>query len=739
MSQRESVMQRSFAAGELAPALHARADTAKYTQGARTCRNFFVRREGGVSNRAGFRFVGECDSALAGTRLMRYVAASGSGYLIEAGAGYFRFFFEGAEVAVAGVPAYNIATDYVPGDLVAEAGVNYYCIADSTGDTPPNAAFWHALTGTTYEIPTPYALATLPDWSQSGNVITLTHPSHAPMELIFVSATRWVLQAISTLPTIAVPTTVAGVAGAAGALPYSYIVTAAALDTYEESNASAAAAVPCATPTPAAPNALTWDTDPLVAEWYVYCDPYGNGVYGYVGTATSNAFKDSGQTPDFNLTPPVMASLFASSNNYPAHAANFQQRRVFANTNNAPDGIFASKVGLRSNFGVSSPLQDDDAVTFRVAGNNQHAIGHMVTLPAALILLTVGGEWTVTGGGGPRTPITPSSIQADQELYVGVDLTVRPVVVGNSILYVQARGNIVRDAQFNQQVEGLGGRDLTIFATHLLERKTVVAMDYQQSHSIVWCVRSDGELLGLTYIPEQEVWGWHRHDTDGDFEDVCVVPEDEEDVVYVIVKRTLGTVAHRYIERLERRELLDGYVNATSFFVDSGLSYSGAPADTFAGLDHLEGEVVAVLADGNVLSDGNPSAADLTRYTVTSGTIYLTDEYANVHIGLPIPAHDLETLDLDVQGSDVRDKQKAVPAVTVLVERSARGFWAGPDETHLVQYTPQTWEGTATLNTDALEINIPATFNKKGRVFIRHTDPLPLTVLGVLPNVEVGG
>jgi len=634
----ESVIQRAFAAGELAPVLHARADQVKYTTGLRTCRNTIVRREGGVQNRAGFRFVEACKTDTYGTRLMRYVGSvQGESFLIEMGAAYFRFYQNGAVVVITDADAYAGGTTYNPGDLVASGGATYVCIATVVGVTPPNAAYWYLLPSGILEIPTPYTLGTLPGWNQSGNVITLTSLYHAPRELVYNGENRWILRTVSTAPTITVPQAVSGTPGAAGTRTFKYVVTAAKLETYEESNASAVATVAAtAAPTEALPIALIWTLHTSAIEYYVYCDPYENGVFGYVGTAASNAFKHAGQVPDFNLTPPVARVLFDAAGEYPAPSANYQQRRFFANSLDEPDSLWGSRIGFPANFGISSPLQDDDSVTFRLAGNNHHPIWHMVALKAGLILLTDGGEWTVTGGAGPRTPITASSVQADQETYVGVSAGVRPVVIGNTILYVQARGSVVRELRFDQAVEGLAGRDLTIFSTHLFERKTILRADYQQvPNSIVWCVRSDGMLLGLTYIPDQDIWGWHRHDTTlGVFEDVCVVPEADEDKVYAIVQRTINGVTKRFIERLERRELLDGFTHATSFFVDCGLSYSGAPADQFSGLDHLNGEKVAVYADGSVLFDGVSADSPV----VVGGVVTLADLYANVHIGLPYTA-----------------------------------------------------------------------------------------------------
>ena len=739
-------IQRTFAGGELAPVLHSRADTTKYLSSLRTCRNFLVRKEGGVTKRPGLRFIAAAKTATAGTRFMRYVGeGSTDNILIEVGALYFRFFEDTGSgwgpLTLSGVPAYNGATAYVPGDIVASAGVNYYCIANTTGNAPPNATFWYAMPGALLEIPTPYAIGDVFKWNQSGTVITITHRSHAPRELTFINRAHWTLLQVSTAPTLTAVTGGVATAGGAGTRTFSYIVTAAATETYEESPASAPFACVSADPSVTAPIALVWTAKPGAAEYYVYADPYGNGVYGYIGTASTNAFNDTGFVADFNVTPPIPRVLFNSANNYPEVSANYQQRRFFANTSNNPDSVYGSRIGFPANFGIASPLQDDDAVTFRLAGNNHHPVRFMVALKAGLILMTDGGEWIVTGAGGPQTPITPSSINADQDTYVGIAATVPPTVVGNAILYTQARGRVVRELRFDINVEGLAGKDLTIFATHLFDGHRIVAMDFQQTpDSIIWCLRDDGVLLGLTYIPEQEVWGWHRHDTtNGTIENIVVVPGIEEDVLFALVARSINGATVRYIERLESRTIVDW--NSDVFFVDSGLSYSGASVNSVSGLNHLEGQVVAVVADGVAIFDGNSGdTTNAALYTVTGGVINLPAFASDIHVGLPIYFAEVETLDLDVQGSDIADKKKQVRALTLLVESSSRSFRAGAASTStLRQYSRQPWEGSAKSFTGKLELNIETQFDQYGRAFIRQSDPLPLTIIGIVPDVGVGG
>jgi hypothetical protein len=749
----QPLIQRTFSAGEIAPVLAARADTAKYISGLRTCRNFFVRREGGVSNRPGTRFVAACKTATAGTRLMRFVTSTANvSVVIEMGAGYFRFYQNGAPVTVAGVAAWSAIVNYVPGDLVVSGGVNYYCFLANLNQVPPNGAFWYPLTGAIYEVPTPYSLAQLPNWSQNGNIVTLTNPNVAPQELTFITLTRWTLTPVVTAAALSAPGGLGSVAGGAGTLTYAYVVTSVAKNTFEEGPASAPTTiVNCVKPTAGAPNVVTWTADPNAAEYNIYLDPFANGVFGFIGTAGANHFNDTGFDPDFLQTPPIIVAPFPGANSYPTCAASYQQRRFFANSFLIPDAVYGSKTGFPSNFNISSPLASDDGISFRLAGNNHNPVRWMLGLNPGLILLTDAGEWTATGGGGSDSPIAPNSLNAKQQLYNGVSSTVRPVLIGNTVVYVQTRNNIVRKAAFDQSVAfGLAGEDLGIYSTHLLEQTTIVAADYAQTpDSIVWFVRSDGVLLGLTYVPEQEVGGWHRHDTmqtvgttAASFEDVCVVPEAGRDVPYVIVSRTIGGNVVRYLEKLETRVIRTALFNRDVFFVDAGLSYSGAPATVFSGLGHLEGQIVAVVGDGTVIYDGDPTGAAAATYTVTAGKITIPGltAYTDVHIGLPIRYAEIESLDIDVQGSNVRDKQKAVHGLVMLLERSVPTFSAGPSSSALTSYAAQVWDGSATApQTGQFELSIDATFSPYGRVFVRQPKPLPMTILGIIPNAELGG
>lgn len=758
--------QQSFAGGEIAPSLYGRVDQVKYATGLRTCRNFVVARHGGVFNRAGTRFICEVKDSSKRVRLIRFVFNAEQTYVLEFGDQYMRVVREGAQLESGGSP-YEIATPYLEDDL---SGLQFV---------------------------------------QSGDVVTIVHPSYAPRELSRTGHTSWSLSTITFAPSISAPSGVGGTAGPSGSDDWVYVVTAVAEETYEESLPSSEVTINGGTPTESNPHEITWSAHADAVEFNIYREL--NGIFSFIGIAKDTSFQDTGIVPDVSDTPPSARNPFDASDKYPATVAYFQQRLCFAASNNEPEKVWMSKPGQFKNFSISSPLQEDDAVTFRVVGRQVNQVRHLIEV-GKLLILTSGGEWLARGD--QSGAVTPTSPNLSQEGYSGA-AEVAPIIVGNNALYVQARGTIIRDLRYELQSDGYTGRDLTVFAAHLFDGHRVVEWDFAQiPHSIAWSVRDDGTLLGLTYVREHDVWGWHRHDTHTSagqsvVENICVVPEGQRDAVYLVVKREVDGATVRYIERMEDRDAEE------PFFVDCGLTYDGRNADTghtmtlsggtewtytedltltsstayfdagevgnaitlevdgetitctiiayvsttevtvqadrdvpaafrnvaisdwtrevdeLTGLDHLEDETVSVLADGNV----EPQA------TVSGGAITLQRPAGVVHAGLPITA-DLETLNLDLpDGRSLADRNKIITKVTMFVE-SSRGIFAGPDADHLREYKQRSTEDygeSVRLATETIDVQTTATWNRNGRVFIRQSDPLPLSVLAILPVGDIGG
>lgn len=253
----------------------------------------------------------------------------------------------------------------------------------------------------------------------------------------------------------------------------------------------------------------------------------------------------------------VNVTIGPTTGTYPGVVAYFQQRRVYANSNNQPDTYWMSKPGQFTNFDVSAISSASDAITGTPWAQQVNGIQWMIQMPGGLIVLTGKSAWQVAGEGGSALnpqPITPSSQQAQQQAFNGVSPIVPPIPVNFNILYVQEKGATVRDFIYNYFTNNWTGTDQTILSSHLFSGYDISQWAYcEEPNKIIWAVRCDGVLLSFTYMKEQEVYGWARHDTKGQFVSVTSVTEPPVDALYLIAKRPWGDGEAYVIERMDDR------------------------------------------------------------------------------------------------------------------------------------------------------------------------------------------
>ncbi len=685
-----TIKQSSFSGGEIAPALYARADLVKYATGLRTCKNFAVARHGGVFNRPGTEYVCDVANFFDAVRLIPFVFNADQTYVLEFGEQYMRVIREGVLLTLA---TQNItastnanpcvitvnAHGYSDGDevsitsvggmtelngrnfKVANATANTFSIQTTDGVDVDSSAYGVYTSGgdaaKVYELTTPFLVSDLADlqYAQSADVVTIVHPSYPPQELRRISHTFWSIGAVSIGPAQASPTGL-GVAGTAGANTYTYHVTAISSTTGEESIAATVTQTLITAPATNA-HTVTWAAAAGADEYNIYMEV--NGVPGYLGSAIGLSYVNSTNVGDLSDTPPVARNPFPSAGNYPSAVGYFQQRRLFGNTDNNTETVFASRTGLPANFMVSSPSQGDDAVTFTLSGKYVNEIRHILEVNR-LLVLTSGGEWTVEGDAAGI--LKPTDINAKQQAYNG-SANITPLIVNGTVLYVQARGTIIRDLGFDYSVDGYRGNDLTIFATHLFDKYTLRDWAFQQiPHSIVWAVRSDGMLLGLTYIREHEVLAWHRHDLGGTVESVCVVPEGTEDALYVSIYRG----GKRTIERMASRNIVD---IEDAIFVDSALSYDGTNADqgltmnVTGGTEWTYDELLTITASSAFFEAGD--VGNGIHITTNDGDVvrFIIEGYTSSTV---VTARATKTVPVSIRGVSTAAWAKAVDSVTNL-------------------------------------------------------------------------
>jgi hypothetical protein len=724
----------AFSGGEVSDELYARQDVAHVAQSVALARNFVTLPHGPAQNRAGTEFVKEVKNSAKRARLVPFSFNATQTFAVEVGEGYFRWHTLAATLETGTVAAYDNAHAYSVGDMAAAAGVSYYCIAATTGHAPPNATYWYAMPADgTYEIPSTYLEAELFDvhYTQSADVLSYVHTSHPVRELRRMGATNWQLSAVSFQPQIAAPTGASATATGAGAITYTYVATAvSSTNNLEESVASSSDSCTNDLTTAGNYNSLTCSAPggALRVNWY----KLAGGLYGYIGQAApGGTFIDNNIVPDVSRTPPLFDATFNSgAGYYPAAVGYFEQRRVFAGWNLSPQTFLATRSGTESNIGYHIPSIADDRIAVRLAARQGSQIGHIVPSNDLILITGTNAFRAFAGDGGALTGanvnIRPQGPGAN---------SAQPVNVDTTVLYANAVGGRMCELAYasNGQSSYYQASDLSELAPHLFDGFTIVDLAYSKApHPIVWAVNDQGTLLGCTYVPGQRISAWHHHDTDGFFESCCVITEEGEDFLYVIVRRTINGATKRYVERMHSRRMAS---QADAFFVDCGLTLRGSNiTHILGGLDHLKGKTVSILADGAVLpqqvvaADGSlPDALPAPADTVT--------------VGLPITA-DLQTLPMSIALPDGgQGTNKNLNNVWLRVKDSS-GIFVGPDFDRLVPFKQRTNElyGEPPRWVQGwIQVSPLAQWGADGRVCIRQSDPLPLTIVAAKLEVAMGG
>ena len=446
-----------------------------------------------------------------------------------------------------------------------------------------------------------------------------------------------------------------------------------------------------------------------------------------LNTGGYGTFSAGGSDVVTILTSPVLNKHTGS---YPSCVTFYEQRLIFASSNNDPQTLWFSKTGSLENFTVGS--NSGDAMTYSIASNKGNAIKYL-TVTRSLIAGTAGGEFSVTASSSAE-PITPTNIQIKKQSSYGSS-DIDAVSIGNATMFVQRAKRKVRELVYNYDTDGFVAPDLTILAEHISD-SGIVEMSYQQEpQSILWCVRTDGVLSGLTYARNEQVVGWHRHILGGVFgtgnavvESVATIPGDlNEDVTYLIVKRTINSVTRRYVEYLQPVDY--GSDLTAAFFVDSGLSYSGSATTTITGLQHLIGQSVTILANG---------ASHPNKTVSATGTITLDRSSTTVQVGLGYNST-LQTMRLEAGSQDgtAQGKSKRIHSLTVRLFETV-GLLVGNSTDNLdrvpFRSSAAAMDTAVPLFTGDKEIEFDGDYDTDGFIVIQQNQPLPMNVISLYPQ-----
>lgn len=415
------------------------------------------------------------------------------------------------------------------------------------------------------------------------------------------------------------------------------------------------------------------------------------------------------------------------------------QRLALLGQASSPQQFNLSRPGLFTNFDVSDPAQPDDGIQGTLVSGQLNEIKSAIPMPSGLIIFSDKAAWLLYGqqAGQAATAIDTT---AQPQAYVGAN-DVPPIIANDNVLYVQANGASVRNLNYNFYANVYTGTDISILSSHLFYNKQITEWCWaEEPFKIVWAVRNDGYLLSLTFVKEQELIGWCHSNTNGSWKSVASVVEQLDNMkvnaVYLVAERTINGHTVKYIERMADR-IFDAphafdYVNPWS--VDAGLRYTGAPATTFRGLDHLAGETVVGLADG----------IPVTAVVSADGVVTLAQAATQVVLGLQFTP-DFQSLAIDTGNPTIQSKMKKISNPTLRVQDTL-GLQVGTDFDNLVDIddlvrgnigTMTNEQVTGLVTGDAQQAIDPA-WTETGQFVLRQPLPYPATILGIMPELTVG-
>jgi len=846
---RVAVQLTNFTGGELSPRLDGRNDLAKYTSGCKTLENLVVYPHGAAARRPGTTFVAEVADSDNKTRLIPFEFSTTQTYMLEFSNLKIRFYknngiilegnktITGVTKASPGVVT-SSSHGYLTGDeiyisgvvgmtelngktfLVVKIDANTFSLTDKDGVAINTTNFTTYSSGgianRVYEIATPYTTAQLFDikFAQSADVMYITHPAHEVEKLSRTSHTSWSLT---------------DVVFTNGPFQDANITTTTLTP--------ASASVGSRNITASAVTGINGGVGFLSTD--VGRQIHFNAGYATITARTSSTVVVADVTTAFtngNAITDWYLGAFSDTTGHPSCVTFFEQRLVFAGTTNQPQAIFFSKSGDYENMdsNIGGTIADDDAIVYTIASNQVNAIRFM-TSTRTLIIGTAGGEFTVSGG-GTDSAVTPTNILIKKQSNHGA-ANVDAIAVGNATLFLQRAKRKIRELAYNFDVDGYVAPDMTILAEHITEGGLTQIAYQQEPNQIIYGVREDGEMVGLTYQREQQVTAWHRHIFGGRFgiatltvsdyanitngskivltksdgttanfrsttgtagtsefktetnnnttatnlknainthanftatvnsavvtvtetsheatgyltiksfdntrltatsegksviESVAVIPTDDKEYqTWVIVKRTVNGITRRYVEFLNELDF-DETDNTSFNFLDSALSYSGSAVTTISNLDHLEGQVVSILADGATHPDR----------TVTSGSITLDRSAKNVKIGLNYISL-LQTMRLDAgsQNGTSQAKTKRIYDITVrMFETIGIEVGANLSDMERIPFRNSVDlmdEGIPPFTGDK-EVEFRGNYETDGFIFVRQTQPLPFTILSLYPRL----
>lgn len=385
--------------------------------------------------------------------------------------------------------------------------------------------------------------------------------------------------------------------------------------------------------------------------------------------------------------------------------------------------LTGSKVGDFTNFSVTT--DDDSPLVLQLVATQRNDICWMYSA-RGLAVGSTGGEWAICGE-NVDSALTIKNRNARLYSMMG-SAVVQPLMAGKAVLYVSADRHRIQELYYNFGEDGFESNDITLLAEHLTQSRIKEITYAPDPSGIIWAVMEDGQLAGCTYLRAQEVVGWYKFVTQGKVLSVVSIPHEEGySDTWMAVKRETGV----YIERKQAQWRGQSANEPEYWYVDCGAQYQGAPVTSVSGLGYLEGQTVAVLADGAYHSE----------QVVTGGRITLESPASLITVGLPYHwKYAPMTLDGFSERGSAQGKKSKIVSVTVRLRKSLNVQYGFPEPGASIYEAPNRtvemlMDNAPTPFSGDKDLSFPNRWSSDARFVLQGDKPFSATIITCIPKV----
>jgi len=406
-------------------------------------------------------------------------------------------------------------------------------------------------------------------------------------------------------------------------------------------------------------------------------------------------------------------------------------RLWFAGTRTEPQKLWGSVVDDFLNF--RRGVQADSPITIQIRAQEANPILWLAS-QRGMIIGTQAEEWLLDSG---DEGLKPDNAVVERRSRYGSE-PFQALMAGSVVLFIQRGGQVLAEYVYQFEEQNYVAPDVSKLVGHLTRSGLRRVAYAQNPDQILWAVNNDGQLLSCTYQRTEQVVAWAVHPTAGFVESVSVVYGDNRaaDEVWIVVRRTVGGVETRRIERFDSAHWDRLHAGTDPVFhIDAAVVAKGVdPMTSLGGLDHLNGEMVEVVTDGG----------EHTREVVAAGQIMLEAPSTFAAAGLACEAEvQPMPLDFPLQDGTAQGRKMTVPIFAIRLYKSSGCQYAdGPEEPFYVlpfRSAPQDQDFPPPPFSGFVRQQAAGRLRDELTIIVKSRGPLALNILGLIPNVNIYG